>query len=126
MPDNILYEYAIVRIVPKVEREEFFNVGVIVYARTKRFLKLKFHIDAAKLAVFSDELTVDFFEDYLQAWHWVCEGDQQGGRIGELDLAVRFRWLTAQRSTVIQSSRPHVGLCSDLDELVEKLFKEYA
>ena len=125
MPDNISYEYAIIRIVPKVEREEFINVGVILYAKHKQFLGIRYHIDEKRLKAFSDEIDIDQLNEYLKAWELVCLGAPEGGSIGKLELASRFRWLTASRSTIIQSSETHPGLCHNPQEVLEDLFKMY-
>ncbi len=125
MPDKVKYEFSIIRIVPKVEREEFFNVGVILFCRRKKYLGVKYHIDATKLASFSCEVELELLENYLKAWTNVCHGSSNGGVIGEMDLPDRFRWLTASRSTIIQSSMTHSGLCEDPAEELKKLFEAF-
>ena len=125
MQDKVTFEYAIIRLVPKVEREEFFNVGVIVFSRAKKFLAVKYKIDAHKLNCFSKDLDLEAINEYLKAWTLVCEGAIAGGAIGKLDLVDRFRWLTASRSTIIQSSETHSGLCHDPHTVLEELFKNY-
>src|SRR6478609_2861339 len=103
MQDNHLFEYAIIRVVPRVEREEFLNVGVILYCAKENFLHAKFEINQAKLAAF------------------VCEGEESGGEIAKLPISQRFRWLTAVRSTVVQTSPVHPGLCTNASETLEGL-----
>lgn len=125
MPDKVKYEFSIIRIVPKVEREEFFNVGVILFCRRKKYLGVKYQIDAKKLASFSCEVELELLENYLKAWTNVCNGSANGGVIGEMDLPDRFRWLTASRSTIIQSSIAHAGLCEDPAAELEKLFAAF-
>ncbi|SOE22968.1 Protein of unknown function [Spirosomataceae bacterium TFI 002] len=125
MQDKVIYEYAILRLVPKVEREEFFNIGVIVYARQKRFLELKFSIDAIKLKAMSCDIDIQTLNSYLHTWELICKGGSKGGAIGEMDIASRFRWLVATRSTVIQSSKTHPGLCVDPKAELEELFEKY-
>lgn len=125
MPDRVTYEFAIIRVVPKVEREEFLNVGVILFSKRKKFLGIKYQIDKERLKAFSDEIDIDSLNEYLQAWELVCEGGPNGGRIGQLELASRFRWLTASRSTIIQSSKTHPGLCHDPQKVLEDLFRRY-
>ncbi|MEL7145668.1 MAG: DUF3037 domain-containing protein [Bacteroidota bacterium] len=125
MQDKVTYEFAVIRVVPKVEREEFLNVGVILFSKTKRYLQMKYHLPAKKLMAFSPDLDIADLEGYLNAWEQVCTGRPQGGAIGELDTASRYRWLTATRSTIIQSSRTHPGLCTDPSEVLEKLFDLY-
>ena len=95
MPDMQPYEYAIIRLVPKVEREEFLNVGVILYSKDQRYLGVRIHLDEAKTKAFSPELDLTEVCNYLQSWRWICEGNHQGGPIAHLDPPGRFRWLTA-------------------------------
>jgi hypothetical protein len=125
MQDKVTYEYAIVRVVPEVEREEFFNVGVILYSKQKKYLDIKYHIDEQKLRAFSTELDISYLNNYLHAWKLVCQGSAQGGPVGQLDLAYRYRWLTASRSTIIQSSMSHPGLCTDPQVVLNRLFDQY-
>ena len=124
MQDRAKYEYAIIRIVPKVEREEFFNVGVIVFSRPKKFLKMKYHIDQNKLGSFVCEKDFEALNAYLKGWDLVCKGEGTGGAIGKLDITDRFRWLTASRSTIIQSSITHSGLTADPEQELEIIFKD--
>ena len=125
MQDRDTYEYTLIRIVPKVEREEFFNVSVILFSKRKKFLGIKYQIDPVKLKAFSTENELDLFTDYLHAWKLICDGEPAGGKIGTLELSDRFRWLTACRSTIIQSSKTHPGLCNDTQKELEDLFKKY-
>ncbi len=125
MPDNITYEYAIIRIVPKVEREEFINVGVILYAKRKRFLGMKYHIDEQRLAAFGNKVDIDLIRNYLTAWELVCQGGKIGGAIGSLEMPVRFRWLTSNRSSIIQSSATHSGLCRNPEKMLADIFERY-
>jgi Protein of unknown function (DUF3037) len=124
MQDNHLYEYAIIRLVPKVEREEFINVGVILYCAKEAFLQAKFKIDSDKIKAISTEIDLPELEMYLTTWQKIIEGKKQGGTIGQLPLASRFRWLTATRSTIIQSSKAHPGFCINAEEKLEQLFAE--
>mgnify|MGYP001798272466 CR=1 FL=1 len=125
MQDKVTYEFAVIRVVPKVEREEFLNVGVILFSKSKRYLEMKYYLPEEKLRAFSPDLDIAALESYLKAWEEVCEGSPKGGAIGEFDTASRYRWLTATRSTIIQSSRTHPGLCGDPAEVLEKLFELY-
>ncbi|MDY8136091.1 DUF3037 domain-containing protein [Aquimarina sp. 2201CG5-10] len=125
MQDKFTFEYAIIRIVPKVEREEFFNVGVILFSKRKKFLGIKYHINEDKLKVFSDELDIDTLNDYLHAWKLICVGEPSGGAIGKLEISDRFRWLASCRSTIIQSSKVHPGLCGDPQKELENIFEKY-
>lgn len=124
MQEKQVYEYAVIRYVPKVEREEFINIGVILYCRTNRYLDIKYHIDIKRLLAFDNSLEVDLLENYLKSWDLICRGDKNGGKIAELDQGSRFRWLTATRSTVIQSSKVHPGRCIEPEKVLENLFEK--
>lgn len=125
MQSKLLYEFAVVRLVPKVEREEFMNIGVIVLCRSKKFLKIKYLLDEQRLEAFSATVDFPLIENYLKAWSEVCAGAPDGGKIGEMEIRLRFRWLTASRSTIIQSSKVHAGLCDDPEILLDELFNFY-
>lgn len=124
MQENHLFEYAVIRIVPRVEREEFLNVGVILYSRKEEFLQTVFHLDKIKLNPFSDKLDIDEIENHLLAFERICNGGSDSGPIGQLDMASRFRWLTATRSTVVQTSKVHPGFCDKPGEAIQKLFNQ--
>jgi hypothetical protein len=124
MPANHLFEYAIIRIVPKVEREEFLNVGVILYCQKQNFLSIQYTLNEEKLCSFSDSVDVAELEEYLSAFEKICKGSSDAGPIGQLDIASRFRWLTATRSTVVQASKVHPGLCEDAGEALTRLYTQ--
>jgi len=125
MQDKCTFEYAIIRLMPMVEREEFFNIGVILFSKNKKFLGMKYHINQKRFEAFSKEMELEALNDYLKAWELICEGEPSGGTIGKLELSDRFRWLTATRSTIIQSSKTHPGLCHDPKEELEAIFEKY-
>lgn len=125
MQDKFIYEYAIVRVVPKVEREEFFNVGVLLFCKRKKYLVFKYEIDVTKWSAFSHDIDLTQIKKHLKAWELVCQGAPEGGPIGEFEISDRFRWLAASRSTIIQSSKTHSGLCSDPHTELEKLFGSF-
>jgi hypothetical protein len=125
MRDKCTFEYAIIRVIPKVEREEFLNVGAIVFSKSRKFLGMKYLINENRLRAFSPEMDVEELKKHLAAWEAVCAGSPAGGFIGQLDLADRFRWLTAARSTILQSTRPHPGICSDPEKELEWLFQAF-
>jgi hypothetical protein len=125
MQDKVTYEYAIIRIVPKVEREEFFNVGVLLFSKRKNFLGVKYNIDEKKLEAFSDELDLELLKEHLNAWERICDGTPESGTIGQFEVSDRFRWLAASRSTIIQSSKTHPGLCKDPEQELEMLFNTF-
>ena len=125
MQDKVTFEYAIIRVVPRVEREEFFNVGVILFSKRKRFLGVKYQINEAKLNAFCSELDLDTLNQYLSSWDMISKGDVKGGAIAEFEQSDRFRWLAATRSTVIQSSKTHPGLCTDPQKELDCIFEKY-
>ena len=125
MRDKVTFEYAVIRVIPRVEREEFFNVGVILFSKRKKFLGVKYQINDKILKAFSSELDIDFLNQYLLSWDLICQGKAEGGPIAQFELSDRFRWLAAARSTVIQSSKTHPGLCENPELILEQLFKEY-
>ena len=124
MQEKDLFEYAVIRVVPRVEREEFMNVGVILYCSKQRFLKCVFDIDEERLLAFSNNINITELKARLNAFCFVCEGSTQGGPIGKAPIASRFRWLTATRSTVVQTSAVHPGLCFNAGETLVKMLKQ--
>lgn len=125
MQDRQLFEYAVIRIVPRVEREEFLNVGVVLYCAKQKFLQVRFLVDENRIScAFSDKADIAAIKDYLQAFARICAGEPGSGKIGQLPAAERFRWLTATRSTVVQTSKVHPGLCANPAGKLEKLFEE--
>jgi len=124
MQENHLFEYAIIRIVPRVEREEFLNVGVILYCKKLNFLETKYILDEKRLLAFCDSLDITELQAYLSSFQKISKGVKEGGPIGSLDTASRFRWLTATRSTVVQTSKVHPGFCADADEALTHLYTQ--
>ncbi|WP_313387017.1 DUF3037 domain-containing protein [Chishuiella sp.] len=125
MQEKILYEYAILRLVPKVEREEFINVGVILFSKKENYLKVKYFINDKRINSFCHELDLSFIDSNLNALSKIAQGLHTESTISSFGIAERFRWLTAVRSSSIQTSRPHPGKTYNLDKTLEKLFKEY-
>lgn len=125
MPEKHIYEYACIRYVPRVEREEFINVGVILYCKATQFLGVKYEVDAKRISAFSAALSPEQLGIHLHTWELICRGDKEGGKIAELDVAGRFRWLTAVRSTIVQSSKVHPGRCSQPSQVLDRLFHQY-
>lgn len=122
MQEKHLYEYAVIRVVPCVEREEFLNAGVILYCSAQRFLQLRYRVDEERLRIFSGNRDVEEIRARLLAFQKVCAGGASGGPIGLLPLASRFRWLIATRSTIVQTSAVHPGLCVSAADTLEQLF----
>ena len=111
MQERHLYEYAVIRFVPKVEREEFINMGIVLFSKQAKYLKSLYTIDENILKG-------------LQVFDKICMGNKEGGAIANMDIPDRFRWLTAVKSSCIQVSRPHPGFSTDLDKTLERLLKE--
>lgn len=124
MQGKHLYEYAVIRVVPRVEREEFFNVGIILFSKRAKYIRAVYLLDENKLNLFPSELDREALATYLHVFGRICSGAKDGGPIAALDIPERFRWLTAVRSASIQTSRPHPGFSDDLDRTLEKLFQE--
>jgi hypothetical protein len=124
MPGKYLFEYAVVRVVPKVEREEFLNAGVILFSKDLKFLRCRHSLNRQRLQAFCKDLDCREVEDHLFAFEKICHGDADGGPIALLDLPSRFRWLTATRSTVVQTSKVHPGFTDDPVKTLERLFEQ--
>ena len=124
MPGKHLYEYAVIRLVPRVEREEFLNVGIILFSKGTKYLNCRHQIDPEKLKLFSCELEVAEIENNLKAFEKICTGARDGGPVAQWETPDRFRWLTAQRSSSHQTTRPHNGFSDDLDKTLKRLFEE--
>lgn len=124
MQEKHLYEYAVIRVLPKVEREEFINVGIIMFSKKAKYIKAKYSINENKFNLYSTELDLDILYSNLEVFDKICSGKEDGGPISLFDIPERFRWLTAVRSTSIQTSRPHSGFADDLDYTFNKLFNE--
>lgn len=125
MQDKVTYEYAIIRLVPKVEREEFLNIGVILFSKRKKYLGIRYKIDKNRIKSFSESVDIELITKYIRAWELICQGEPNGGAIGKFEISSRFRWLTASRSTIIQSSKTHPGLCHNPEEVLDELFERY-
>jgi hypothetical protein len=126
MQERTLYEYAVLRLVPRVEREEFINIGVILFCKKQKFAGVKYLLDEDKLnAIFkNDEMCITTIKQNLQSFEQICIGDSKAGKIARLPVAERFRWLTAKRSTIIQTSAVHSGRTFDAAQTLGKLFEE--
>lgn len=119
------FDYAVIRLVPRVEREEFFNVGVILSCPKQKFLASRIELNEAKLRAFAPELEAETIRRYLEIIPKICAGDKSAGVIGRLTPRERFYWLTAARSTIIQTSPVHTGFCKDdAGEMLERLFEK--
>ncbi|HZG01489.1 MAG TPA: DUF3037 domain-containing protein [Chitinophagales bacterium] len=124
MQEKHSFEYAVIRVVPRVEREEFVNVGVVLFCKAQKFLQTKWRLDSERLKALSEKTDIDMLRTYLEAFERIGNGSKDGGDIAKLPQAERFRWLTATRSTVVQTSKVHPGLCGNAAEDLEKLFAQ--
>lgn len=125
MQNKVIYEFAIIRLVPKVEREEFLNIGVIVFSKRKKYLGIKYKLDERRINAFSSEVDTEMINKYLEGWELICKGGRNAGSIGKFELSYRFRWLVASKSSIIQTSKPHPGLCEAPEKVLEDIFKSH-
>ena len=124
MQEDKIYEYAVIRLVPKVEREEIFNIGLVMFSKKEKFIKVEFYLCPDKFKLMHSKLDYDDIIQNLTSFQKIANGDKEGGPIAQLDIPERFRWLTAVRSAVVQTSRPHPGKSMDLEATFGKLFEE--
>lgn len=123
MPALSSFDYALIRVVPRVEREEFVNAGVILFALAKDFLQARVAVDEARLRALWPEVDVDLVRQHLEAIPRICAGAPDAGAIARLSLRERFHWLVSPRSTMIQVSPVHSGLCENPAQALEDLFR---
>lgn len=123
MPALSSYDYALVRVVPRVERGECINVGVILFCRTRRFLGARIHFDTHRLLALAPQLDLILLQTHLERIPLLCAGGKDAGPIGQLSQSERFHWLISPRSTIIQTSPVHSGLCSDPPTMLERLLE---
>ena len=121
MHDHCSYDYAVIRVVPRVDREEFLNVGIIVSCPAKDFLEARIELDESRLLAFDPTLDIEAIRNHLASIPRICAGGPGAGPIGQLSQRERFHWLVAPRSTIIQTSRVHTGRCTDPDPVSERL-----
>jgi hypothetical protein len=117
------YDYALIRVVPRAEREEFINSGVILFCAEQQFLDVRLHIDEMRLVALWPEIDLDLVRRHLEAFPKICSGDPSAGPIAGLSQSERFQWLVSPRSTVIQISPVHTGLCESPARALEQLFR---
>jgi Protein of unknown function (DUF3037) len=119
----VWYSYAVVRVVPRVDREEFLNVGVILFAREQNFLQARIEVDRQRLQALAPDADLELIERHLGTVRAVAEGVADGGPVAALPAAERFHWLVAPRSTMIQTSAVHVGRSDDPSQVLENLIQ---
>jgi hypothetical protein len=121
--DHCSYDYAIVRVVPRVDREEFVNAGVILSCPARDFLDARIELDEARLLALDSTVDLDAVRANLASIPIICAGGPGAGAIGKLSQRERFHWLTAPRSTIIQTSRVHSGRCATPGDVLEHLLE---
>jgi Protein of unknown function (DUF3037). len=124
MQEKQLYKYAVIRFVPRVEREEFINIGLIMFSKRTRFLKTKFTLNEEKLRLFPSELEIKYLRCQLASFEKICGDKKEGGYISTLEQSEQFGWLAATRSASIQTSLIRMGFSANLNETFERLYEE--
>jgi hypothetical protein len=119
------FDYVIVRVVPRVERQEFINAGIIVFCLEKRYLEARIHLDERRLKLLWPNTDIEVVRDHLAAIPRICAGDSAAGPIATLTQRERFHWLISERSTIIQTSPVHSGLCDTTDGVLDRLEKQF-
>lgn len=125
MPAAASFDYAILRVVPRVERQEFINAGVLVYCPEKRYLEARIHLAPERLKALWPEADPTLVLQHLEAIPRICAGDPAAGPIARLSQRERFHWLTSPRSTIIQPSPVHTGVCDCTDDVLDLLVKRF-
>lgn len=122
MDTNNRYEYAVIRYVPNIEREEFVNIGLLMMCKKQRWIRIQTHLDPDKISRLSNSHPLDEIERHLAGFILTANGNRKAGPIAQLPAEERFRWLTAVKSAALQTSRPHPGLAQNLDQTFASLF----
>jgi hypothetical protein len=118
------FDYAVIRVVPRVEREEFVNAGVLLFCLERDFLQARVEVDETRLRALWPEIDVELVRQHLAAIPRICAGSADGGPIARLSLRERFHWLVSPRSTIIQVSPVHAGLCDSPEQELDELFDQ--
>jgi len=121
--DRASFEYVVVRVVPRVEREEFLNAGAIVFCEARDYLAADVSLDEARLLSFAPGVDLDVVRRHLAALPVLCAGGSRAGPIGALPIRERWRWLTAPRSTIVQTSPAHAGLCDAPEDALAQVMR---
>jgi Protein of unknown function (DUF3037) len=124
VPAHSSFDYAVIRVVPRVEREEFGNAGVLLFCLERDFLQARVEVDEPRLRALWPGTDVELVRQHLEAIPKICAGSPDGGPIARLSLRERFHWLVSPRSTIIQVSPVHVGLCDSPEQALEELFRQ--
>jgi hypothetical protein len=123
-PGTVEFAYAVLRVVPRVERGECFNAGVVLFCRRRRFLAARVELDERRLAALAPDADARAVRAHLEALARIAAGDPAGGHVAGLEPSERFGWLVAPSSTIIQPSPVHTGLCEEPGEMLDRLFAE--
>ena len=124
MQDKFIFEYAVIRVVPKVDREEFINVGLIIFSKRLKKLLIRFHVPEQKIKCFCTEFDIEQLKLNLEGFELICTNKNNRSPISQFEIDEKFRWITAIKSSSIQTSRPHPGYTTNIDETFEKLYQE--
>jgi hypothetical protein len=119
------FDYAVIRVVPRVERQEFINAGVVAFCLEKRYLSARIQLDEARLRALWPAADADLIREHLEAIERIAAGDQTAGPIAKLSQRERFHWLTSARSTIVQPSPVHTGICDGTDGLMDRLENQF-
>jgi hypothetical protein len=119
------FDYAVLRVVPRVERQEFINAGVVVFCLEKRYLDARIHLAPERLRALWPEVDIELVRQHLEAIPRICAGDPAAGPIAQLSQRERFHWLTAPRSTIIQPSPVHTGVCDQTKGILDRLARQF-
>lgn len=125
MPTPASFDYAILRVVPRVERQEFINAGVVVFCLEKRYLAARIRLDAARMKALWPDADAELAQEHLKAVQRICDGDPAAGPIAKLSQRERFHWIISPRSTIIQPSPVHTGVCDATDGLLDRLEQQF-
>jgi hypothetical protein len=125
VPAPATFDYAILRVVPRVDREEFINAGVVVFCLEKRYLDARISLNEERLRALWPDVDVELVRQHLEAIPRICRGDSAAGPIARLPQRERFHWITAPRSTIIQPSPVHTGVCDSTDGVLDRLATQF-
>ena len=124
MQEKNWFEYAVIRLVPRVERGEYLNIGLVLYCKNLKKVFIKTHLDSQKIVCLFPSTDFEELERHIIAFEKICNASPDSGVIGQQDAPSRFRWLTAKRSTIIQTSEVHPGFSDDIEKTFEKMFNQ--
>jgi len=122
--EMVVYEYTIIRLVPKVERGEFINIGILLFCKEKKTLLADFYLNEQKLNLFESDLAFEDIFSHVQSFISIAKATASNNPVATFDVAERFRWLAATKSSCIQTSPTHCGITANLEQTFDQLFKE--